>query len=121
MRIYTKTPYTESEKGIEQTCTNYAVVMGWYEMRLNSGSAGATGANGKQYRIRLAEPGTPDHLYFKQRPQGMCLLFVEYKTPKNKPTWLQEQKMIELREHGAICFVTHSLEEFKGQLKTIDK
>lgn len=68
----------------------------------------------------LAEPGTPDTIAFKQRPKGMCVLFVEYKRPGKKPTYLQQQKMAQLREHGAFVTVISSLEQLKEYLGTID-
>ena len=44
------------------------------------------------------------------------LYFIEVKIGKNKPTFYQQQKMEELKAHGARCLVIHSLEELLKQL-----
>lgn len=120
MRIYTKTPYTESEKGIQTACMNRLKGLGWTVIRTNSGKIAVSGKTGTRH-IMLQDPGTPDTLNYKLRPSGMVVWWIEYKVPGKKPTWLQEQKMIELKQSGARVSIIHSEEELIEQAKTIDK
>jgi hypothetical protein len=74
--------------------------------------------------VQMAKTGTPDIMAFKKplmsfRGKGQSydiegntvLFFFEVKVPGNKPTLFQTEKMKELEEHGAKCFVVHSVEE----------
>lgn len=102
-----------SEHSIQTACESYLRFKGFYVQRLNSGMVKATNRFGKERRIRLAAVGTPDLMAFRERDGELSLYFLEIKRPGNKPTFLQEQKMEELEQHGAICFVVHSLEELE--------
>jgi hypothetical protein len=94
---------------------------------MNSGAMMAhSPKTGKNYRVRMADVGTPDIMAFKI---GGCdpaewgggrdhveLLFIEVKQPKKNPTVFQSLKMKELESFGARCLVIHSLEELESQL-----
>jgi hypothetical protein len=105
------------EADIQTQCKNYMIMMGWYGIRLNSGAVRTQSGS----LFRGADPGTPDYLFFKQRPQGMANVFIEFKALGKKPTPLQQQKMAELRSHGAICWVIDGLEVLQEKLANIDK
>lgn len=116
-----------TEHQIQTLLINYLQAKGWYVMRLNSGKYSVGEGRSKRF-IMGQEAGTPDIVAFRQyygSDDGVygedcrgksSLMFVEVKRPGNKPTFLQDQKMKELEEHGARCIVAHSLEELQAQL-----
>lgn len=112
-----------TEHQLQTLLMNYLQAKGWYTMRLNSGKF-AVGEGASRRFINGQEAGTPDLMAFKDveyncgkdKHAQTDLVFIEVKTPKNKPTDIQERKMHELEEHGARCIVAHSLEELEEQL-----
>src|SRR3990167_833882 len=113
-----------SEHQLMTLLKNYLTAKGWYVMRLNAGMIKTeTG-----HRVRLAEVGMPDLMAFRRYgdlgvkvksliDDASVLVFIEVKVPGDKPTFAQEHKMEELREHGARTIVAHSLEELEEYLK----
>lgn len=113
------------EHQIQTLIKNYLESKGWFVMRLNSGVLPMANRDGGFRRVRLSRAGTPDLMAFKKSlpfstkfdyPSGTSdLIFIEVKRKGNKPTFAQEQMMLELAEHGARCLVIHSLEEVQAQ------
>lgn len=114
------------EKHIQQQLIHYLKLKGYYVQRMNSGAMMAHSTKtGKNYRVRMADVGTPDIMAFKRfefedgygcATSDMNLLFIEVKQPGKKPTVLQSLKMKELESFGARCLVIHSIEELESQL-----
>lgn len=116
-----------SEKSIQSEVIGWLRAHGYYVMRINSGKY-AVGEGTSRRFVMGAEAGTPDVLAFQGYQCGVCegedydgdcsteLLFVEVKKPGNHPTFLQEQKMKELEEHGARCIVVHSVVELEEKI-----
>ena len=107
-----------SEHEIQTQILHYLGYKGFYTMRLNSGMIPMQSAKGSRL-IRMAQAGTPDIFAFGNKgvDNEVKLYFFEVKAEGKSATFLQEQKMIELTEHGAICAVVHSIEEVKKVLK----
>lgn len=126
-----------TEKQIQDSIIEYLRLKKYMIIRLNSGNQFIEGKNGKTYRIKLSDPGTPDILAFGQKENysttsgstigiislsiplsyhPLNLYFIEVKRPGGKVTELQRQKMEELERFGAKCLVIHSLEELQRQL-----
>lgn len=103
-----------TEKQTQTAIINYLRYKGWYVQRLNSGAMRMQ-AKGKEYLMRLAAPGTPDVVAFKNHamPVGLTILFVEVKRHGKKPTLAQEQKMEELASFGATCLVADSVDDLE--------
>lgn len=112
-----KTTIKVSEHQLQTLLKNYLEAKGWFVMRLNSGMI----RDSKGHGIRLSPAGTPDLMAFREsldfESKDTQLIFIEVKTPHNpNPTFSQDQKMMELEEHGAKCLVIHSLEELEDAL-----
>lgn len=98
----------------------------YYVLRLNSGMR--TGEyRGKPWAIKLADAGTPDLMCFKRKlirdsrvldpvAEVVVVYFIEVKLPGKFPAMTQIDKMNELQEYGAKCFVVHSIEELEKAL-----
>lgn len=114
----TRSKITLSEKQIQTQIINYLRYKGWYVMRLNSGKYSV--GEGRSTRFIMGqEAGTPDLMAFKDSFYGkgesiVSLIFIEVKTPKNKPTPLQTAKMKELEEYGAMCLVATCIEDLEA-------
>lgn len=93
------------EKLIEHQIEQYLRMKGFYVQKMQAGSMFVEGR-----RIKMAEAGTPDILAVKDGK----VTFIEVKAPKGKLTLLQEEKMKELEEYGAKCFVARSVEDVVG-------
>jgi hypothetical protein len=95
---------------------------GFYAERRNSGKIRSNDKYGKSRMINLAPVGTPDVEAFRlvECAAGgtphVELYFIEVKRPGKKPTWHQEQKMIELARFGAKCIVATSVFELEEKL-----
>lgn len=112
-----------SEHQIQNSIINYLRYKQYIVERMNSGAMRQRDSRGKQYIIRMHSVGTPDIMAFKrvliETPDHesyykTILLFIEVKVPGNSPTRMQSIKMQELTEHGARCYVIHSLEELQA-------
>lgn len=109
------------EHQIQTACIQYLRYKGFYVQRMNSGAMRMQ-SKGKDYLLRMAAAGTPDLMAFKKISwdadfgdiEETQLLFIEVKRPGKKPTPLQTEKMKELEEHGASCYVIHSVEELQA-------
>jgi hypothetical protein len=120
-----KSLYTEHQ--IQTQVVNFLRYKGYYVQRMNSGKI-PIGEGRSRRLVSMSRAGTPDVMAFKasrwivdpggeyQQPEQIQLLFVEVKTPGNKPTPLQTEVMKELEEHGARCIVAHSIEEVEAAL-----
>lgn len=117
-----------SEHQIQTQIINFLRYKGYYVQRMNSGKI-PIGEGRSRRLISMSRAGTPDVLAFRRKPlelkggwlpastpKGLFIdiphiLFIEVKTPGNKPTALQAEVMEELEKHGARCIVAHSVEE----------
>jgi len=109
-----------SEHQIQNAILGYLRYRGYKCFRMNSGGMRSVDSRGKEFLVRLHEAGTPDIMAFKtlRNNQGGVIgtqtLFVEVKAGKNKPTFLQLNKMQELEEYGAQCIVAYSVEDLES-------
>ena len=100
------------ESETQTAIINYLESKGYYCQRLNAGSYKTESGY-----IRGVKGGTPDIMAFKRQPsmgiiRGVLqLLFFEVKRKGNKPTRIQEIKMLELATYGAKCFIATSVED----------
>ena len=97
--------FKEREQDIVNAIIEYLRYKRFCTFRMNSGAI----MTSKGRMVRLSPIGTPDILAIKD---GKATFF-EVKVGSNKPTFFQEQKMIELEAFGAKCFVVYSVEEVK--------
>lgn len=103
-----------SEHQLQTLLKNYLEAKGWYCMRLNSGKfAVGEGASRRFINGQLA--GTPDLLCIKD---GRAT-FVEVKVGRNKLTFMQEQKISELKGHGCDTIVAYSIEDLQKGLNDL--
>ena len=74
---------------------------GWYAIKIHGGP--------------YQTPGLPDVLALKDGR----LLAIELKTPSGKPSKLQVQRLLELRQHGAVAGIVHSIAELHEVLAAV--
>ena len=103
-----------TEHDIQGLIINYLQSKRYYVQRLNAGKYSMGEGRSKRF-VQGVKTGTPDVMAFRgiKGNQAVKLLFLEIKRPGNEPTVAQVLKMNELEEHGAQCFVIHSLEELQ--------
>lgn len=107
-----------TEHELQTALMNLLTFRGIYCWRNNSGMI-ATGEGRYRRMIRMGTAGMPDILgVFGGKWGNNCgrLLGIEVKLPKNKPTFIQAQVHEELRSHGAIVWVIHSIDELEKAL-----
>lgn len=110
-----------TEHQIQTSIINYLKMKGYYVQRMNSGKYSVGEGRFKRF-IQGADAGTPDIMSFKHSAydDGISnLIFWEVKRPGKKATPIQTAKMQELEEHGALCFVVHSVDEVVKILKEV--
>lgn len=102
-----------TEHEIQNMIISVLTMKGFYVMRLNSGKMTNEYTNKqgvvKKRFIRMLDAGTPDLLAIKKGKAH----FIEIKRPGNNPTYLQQEKMKELSEYGAICIVARNVEDIE--------
>ena len=103
------------EHQLQTLLINYLTGHGYYVQRLNAGKYPMGEGRNRRF-VQGVAVGTPDIIAFKDIHGSVDLMFIEVKVPGNKPTLLQTIKMQELEEHGAKCYVIHSLEELEEKM-----
>ena len=98
----------------------YHGIMAW---RQNSGKLVIGDKDHKRF-VQLGRAGMPDIIgvigpRFKDGSMKGMMMAIEVKTVGNKPTELQEMTMQELRDHGAIVNVIHSVDELESWFAAI--
>jgi len=113
------------EHQIQKAILEYLQYYGIMAWRMNSGRAWATNrSTGNQYMLMLGPGGIPDIIgvigpKFRNKSLAGKFIGVEVKQPGKKATDLQERFINDLKEHGAIVNVIHSIEELQIWLKTL--
>ena len=98
----------------------YHGIMAW---RMNAGKVVVGDQDHKRF-IQLGQPGIPDLIgvigpRFKNGKLTGKMIAVEVKVPKNKPTDIQNLVIQELKEHGALVNVLHSVDELEDWFLTL--
>lgn len=122
--LFMKNHLVETEHDIMGVIHKYLNDIGMFVWRSNAGRYPITDNYGKKRMIIGAPSGTPDLIgvigpKFRKGVFTGKFIGLEIKKPGNKPTDLQNRVMGELRDHGAIVLVVHSVEELEEQLKKL--
>lgn len=80
--------FNKRESVIEKRCVKLAKARGWFEVKVE----------------RCNKNGMPDRIFIK----GGRVIFVEFKNDAGRLSQIQETRIDELKNHGAIVYVVRS-------------